>query len=59
MASHVFTPNRDSNKDTSTLSFQTISKDFSSSPFPVDINVGSAIQVPIAVDAFSKGKKTV
>ena len=58
MASHVFTPNRDSNKDTSTLSFQTISKDFSSSPFPVDINVGSAIQIGDYVYALSRASGT-
>ena len=58
MASHVFTPNRDSNNNTSTLSFNTISKDYSSSPFPTDINVGSAIQVGDYVYALSRANGT-
>ena len=58
MASHVFTPNRDSNKNTSTLSFSTVSRDYSSSPFPTDINVGSAIQVGDYVYALSRANGT-
>ena len=58
MASHVFTPSRDSSKNTTTISFSTISQDFSSSPFPIDTNVGSAIQIGDYVYSLSRENGT-
>lgn len=54
MASYVFTPNYNSSVNGDTLRFKTLSQDFSSSPFPRTVDVGSSIAIGDYVYALTR-----